>query len=52
GVNWLGAQDFRELFESLDRDGSGKLSLGELLSMAMQLSDLAERLQRFCTDNA
>ena len=28
GVNWLGAQDFRELFESLDRDGSGKLSLG------------------------
>lgn len=73
GVNWLGEEELRNLFDSMDADGSGKLNLGAMPSMlctntkhemfclqlwsgelqctAIRLTDLAERVQRFCEEN-
>lgn len=51
GVNWLGEEELRNLFDSMDADGSGKLNLGELQCTAIRLTDLAERVQRFCEEN-
>ena len=31
GVNWLGAEELRNLFDSMDADGSGKLNLGAMI---------------------
>mmetsp|Transcript_53771 Transcript_53771/g.96325 ORF Transcript_53771/g.96325 Transcript_53771/m.96325 type:complete len:988 (-) Transcript_53771:151-3114(-) len=47
GVNWLSRTESGRLFESMDKDKSGKLNLGELLQYANRVTSLVRRMQAY-----